>query len=108
MACSVVAPSRGRRCGLGGRSGSRTLSRWPPSWWPDPEQVADLDEEPDDRKVRKALRSQERDSFRTPALETLDRPAWSPLRVAGMVALRGYLLVAVVLVGVKVAEAISG
>jgi len=28
--------------------------------------------------------------------------------VAGMVALRGYLLVAVVLVGVKVAEAISG
>ncbi|MCX8556157.1 divalent metal cation transporter [Mycolicibacterium mucogenicum] len=74
----------------------------------DPEQVEDLDEEPDDRKVRKALRSQERDSFRTPALETLDRPAWSPLRVAGMVALRGYLLVAVVLVGVKVAEAISG
>jgi hypothetical protein len=41
-------------------------------------------------------------------LDTLDRPAWSPLRVAGMVALRGYLLVAVVLVGVKVAEAISG
>lgn len=74
----------------------------------DPEQVEDLDEQPDDRKVRKALRNQERDSFRTPALDTLDRPAWSPLRVAGMVALRGYLLVAVVLVGVKVAEAISG
>ncbi|MDX1880744.1 NRAMP family divalent metal transporter [Mycolicibacterium sp. 141076] len=74
----------------------------------DPEQVEDLDDQPDDRAVRKALRNQERDSFRTPALDTLDRPAWSPLRVAGMVALRGYLLVAVVLVGVKVAEAISG
>ncbi|WP_418003558.1 NRAMP family divalent metal transporter [Mycobacterium sp. PDNC021] len=74
----------------------------------DPEQVEDLDEQPDDRGVRKALRNQERDSFRTPALDTLDRPAWSPLRVAGMVALRGYLLVAVVLVGVKVAEAITG
>ncbi|MFL0288111.1 NRAMP family divalent metal transporter [Mycobacterium sp. SMC-21] len=74
----------------------------------DPEQVEDLDDQPDDRTVRKALRNQERDSFRTPALDTLDRPAWSPLRVAGMVALRGYLLVAVVLVGVKVAEAISG
>lgn len=74
----------------------------------DPEQVEDLDDQPDDRAVRKALRNQERDGFRTPALDTLDRPVWSPLRVAGMVALRGYLLVAVVLVGVKVAEAISG
>ncbi|BBX86179.1 NRAMP family divalent metal transporter [Mycolicibacterium aubagnense] len=74
----------------------------------DPEQVEDLDEQPNDRAVRKALRNQERDSFRTPALDTLDRPGWSPLRVAGMVALRGYLLVAVVLVVVKVAEAIGG
>ena len=74
----------------------------------DPEQVEDLDDEPDDRKVRKALRNQARDTFRTPALDTLARPAWSPLRTAGMVALRGYLLVAVVLVGVKVAEAIGG
>ncbi|MDR3661244.1 MAG: divalent metal cation transporter [Mycobacterium sp.] len=71
----------------------------------DPEQVADLDEQPHDRTVRKAMLAQERDNFRTPALDTLDRPTWSPLRVAGMVALRGYLLIAAVLVGVKIAEA---
>ncbi|MUL64426.1 manganese transporter [Mycobacterium sp. CBMA 234] len=74
----------------------------------DPDQVADLDEAPHDRKVRKALLAQERDDFRTPALDTLERPAWSPLRTAGMVALRGYLLIAVALVGVKIAEAIAG
>lgn len=73
----------------------------------DPEQVADLDEQPHDHAVRKALLAQERDTFRTPALETLERPTWSPLRMAGMVALRGYLLVAVALVGVKIAEAIA-
>ncbi|MGB8408206.1 MAG: NRAMP family divalent metal transporter [Mycobacterium sp.] len=73
----------------------------------DPDQVADLDEQPHDRTVRKAMLSQDRDSWRTPALDTLERPAWSPLRVAGMVALRGYLLIAVALVGVKIAEAIA-
>ncbi|MEZ0052221.1 NRAMP (natural resistance-associated macrophage protein)-like metal ion transporter [Mycobacterium sp. MAA66] len=73
----------------------------------DPDQVADLDEQPHDRTVRKAMLSQDRDSWRTPALDTLERPAWSPLRVAGMVALRGYLLIAVALVGVKIAEAIG-
>lgn len=74
----------------------------------DPDQVADLDEPPHDRALRKALLAQERDIFRTPALETLPRPVWSPLRTAGMIALRGYLLVAVVLVGVKIAQAIVG
>ncbi|WP_280825727.1 divalent metal cation transporter [Mycobacterium sp. OTB74] len=72
----------------------------------DPDQVADLDEQPHDRTVRKALLEQERETFRTPALETLERPVFSPLRMAGMVALRGYLLIAVALVGVKIAEAI--
>ncbi len=43
-----------------------------------------------------------------PALDTLERPAWSPLRTAGMIALRGYLAVAVVLVGVKVAQTVVG
>ena len=74
----------------------------------DPEQVADLDERPHDRAVRNALLAQERDTFRTPALGTLERPTWSPLRTAGMVALRGYLLLAVALVGVKIAQTIAG
>ena len=73
----------------------------------DPDQVEDLDQRPHDRAVRKALLVQQRDGFRTPALDTLERPAWSLVRVAGMVALRGYLLVAVVLVGVKIAQAIA-
>lgn len=73
----------------------------------DPDQVEDLDEVPHDRAVRRALLAQERDEFRTPALDTLARPAWSPLRTAGMIALRGYLLVAVALVGVKIAQAIG-
>lgn len=74
----------------------------------DPDQVQDLDSMPRDRVLRRDIRWQERESWRTPALETLERPAWSPLRTAGMIALRGYLVVAVLLVGVKVAQTIIG
>lgn len=74
----------------------------------DPEQVQDLDSMPRDRMLRRDIRRQERESWRTPALETLERPAWSPLRTAGMIALRGYLVIAVLLVGVKVAQTIIG
>ena len=38
-----------------------------------------------------------------PALETLERPAFSSLRTTGMIALRGYLAVAVVLVAIALA-----
>ncbi|MBA0046622.1 NRAMP family divalent metal transporter [Mycobacterium sp. NPDC050853] len=74
----------------------------------DPDEVQDLDSLPQDRALRRDLLRQERDSWRTPALDTLGRPAWSPLRTAGMVALRGYLLLAVVLVAVKIAQTIIG
>lgn len=74
----------------------------------DPDRVQDLDSMPRDRVLRRDIRWQERESWRTPALETLERPAWSPLRTAGMIALRGYLVVAVLLVGVKVAQTIIG
>lgn len=74
----------------------------------DPDQVKDLDAQPHDRALRRAVREEERDTWRTPALDTLDRPGWSPLRTAGMVALRGYLLIAVVLVVVKIAQSITG
>ncbi|MEU6558681.1 NRAMP family divalent metal transporter [Nocardia nova] len=59
---------------------------------PVPAQIAELD----------------RDTFRTPALATLPRPPFGPVRAVGMLALRGYLLVAVVLIAVKIAESIGG
>jgi hypothetical protein len=39
-----------------------------------------------------------------PQLTLLDRPVWSPGRLAGMYALRGYLVVAVLLLIVKAVE----
>ncbi len=65
-------------------------------------QVRDLD-----RDAERAELAGDRDSFRTPALHTLERPSFTPLRTAGMLALRGYLLVAVVLVVVKIVESIG-
>jgi hypothetical protein len=73
----------------------------------DPEQVEDLEEdahEPLSRKEPKALLRHDRLHWRTPALETLTRPTFSPLRKAGLVTLRGYLVIAVALVGVKVTQ----
>ncbi|ATL72084.1 manganese transporter [Nocardia terpenica] len=74
----------------------------------DPDQVEELDSTRLSRSERKAILDQDRDSWRTPALDTLERPGFSPLRAAGMIALRGYLLLAVVLVGVKVFQQITG
>lgn len=74
----------------------------------DPDQIQDLDSSPRDRTLRREILWQERETWRTPALDTLERPTWSPLRTAGMIALRGYLVVAVLLVGVKVAQTIIG
>lgn len=39
-----------------------------------------------------------------PALELLERPAWSRARTAGMYTLRGYLAIAVVMLIVKAIE----
>ncbi|QDF73056.1 divalent metal cation transporter [Mycobacteroides chelonae] len=74
----------------------------------DPAEIWDLESAPRDRVLRREVLRQERETWRTPALDTLERPTWSPLRTAGMVALRGYLVLAVVLVGVKVAQTIVG
>ena len=43
-------------------------------------------------------------TWRMPPLEELPRPVWSTARKMGMVTLRGYLLVAAVLLVVKVAQ----
>ncbi|MCX4094913.1 NRAMP family divalent metal transporter [Nocardia sp. alder85J] len=74
----------------------------------DPDQVEELDATPLSRSERKAIVEQDRDTWRTPALDTLRRPAFSGLRTAGMFALRGYLAIAVVLVVVRVVESIGG
>ncbi|WP_067562540.1 NRAMP family divalent metal transporter [Nocardia acidivorans] len=74
----------------------------------DPDQVEELESTPLTRAERKAILEADRDAFRTPALDTLERPAFSMGRMAGMIALRGYLLIAVVLVGVKIFQSITG
>ncbi|MFE2996139.1 NRAMP family divalent metal transporter [Nocardia sp. NPDC059246] len=74
----------------------------------DPDQVEELNSTPLSRAERKAILEQDRDTWRTPALDTLERPAFSPGRMAGMIALRGYLLIAVILVGVKIFQSITG
>jgi len=74
----------------------------------DPEQIEELDDTKLSRAERRQVLEQDRDTWRTPALDTLERPAFSSLRTAGMFALRGYLLFAVVLVGVKIFQQITG
>jgi Mn2+/Fe2+ NRAMP family transporter len=57
------------------------------------------------RAERNSVREQDRATWRTPALATLDRPVMSPLRRAGLLTLRCYLVIAVALVVVKVVQA---
>ena len=73
----------------------------------DPDQIEELDDTALTRAERKQIRDQDRDTWRTPALDTLPRPAFSPVRTAGMLALRGYLLLAVILVAVKIFQQIT-
>jgi Mn2+/Fe2+ NRAMP family transporter len=72
----------------------------------DPEQVDELEDETRTltRAEFKAVRAQDRASWRTPALASLDRPVMSPLRRAGLLTLRCYLVIAMVLVIVKVVQ----
>jgi hypothetical protein len=77
----------------------------------DPDEIEDLVEDAHEsltRKERKALAWQDRLTWRTPALDTLERPAFSSLRKAGLLTLRGYLVLAVALVGVKVVQLALG
>jgi Mn2+/Fe2+ NRAMP family transporter len=72
----------------------------------DAEQLAEFDKLPKlTLTERKAFRDQVRATWRTPALATLDRPVMSPLRRAGLLTLRGYLVLACVLVVVRVVQA---
>ncbi len=50
----------------------------------------------------------DRETWRMPPLEELPKPVWSTARRAGMYTLRGYLIVAVVLLVVKVVQLALG
>jgi Mn2+/Fe2+ NRAMP family transporter len=71
----------------------------------DPEEVDELDDTTLlTRAERRAVRQQDRMRWQTPSLAALARPTMSPIRRAGLLTLRGYLVVAVVFVVIKVIE----
>jgi Mn2+/Fe2+ NRAMP family transporter len=71
-----------------------------------PEEVDELDDTPLLTSAeRRAVRQQNRVNWQTPNLAFLARPTMSPIRRAGLFTLRGYLVVAVALVVVKIVEA---
>src|SRR5246127_4496276 len=59
---------------------------------------------PGGRAERHAVRQQDRVNWQTPNLAMLARPTMSPIRRAGLFTLRGYLVVAVVFVIIKIVE----
>jgi hypothetical protein len=72
----------------------------------DLDQVEELEELPQlTRKELKAFRNQVRARWTTPPLATLERPAISPLRRAGLLTLRSYLVIAGMMVVVKIVQA---
>ena len=71
-----------------------------------PEVVDELDNTPLLTSAeRRAVRQQDRVNWQTPNLAFLARPTMSPIRRAGLFTLRGYLVMAVVLVVIKIVEA---
>lgn len=56
------------------------------------------------RAERRALRRQEQKNWQTPNLSSLERPALSPIHRTGLLILRGYLVLAVVFVVMKLVE----
>jgi Mn2+/Fe2+ NRAMP family transporter len=60
------------------------------------------------RAERTTLRDQDRLAWRTPALATLTRPQLSPLRRAGLITLRAYLIIAAALIILKVVQVAFG
>jgi hypothetical protein len=69
------------------------------------EEVDELDDTPLlARAERHAIRQQDRANWQTPNLAMIARPKMSPIRRAGLVTLRGYLVLAVVFVIIKIVE----
>jgi Mn2+/Fe2+ NRAMP family transporter len=71
----------------------------------DPEEVDEIDDARSlTRDERRALRREDRANWQTPNLASLERPTMSPIRRAGLLTLRGYLVLAVMFVLIKVVE----
>ncbi len=71
----------------------------------DPEEVDEIDDTPSlTRAERRAVSRQDRANWQTPSLAALDRPTMSPIRRAGLLTLRAYLVVAVVFVVIKIVD----
>lgn len=72
----------------------------------DPQEVDELDDVSSlTRAERRAVRRQDRAGWQTPNLALLDRPTMSPMRRAGLFTLRGYLVVAIAFVIIKIVQA---
>ena len=70
-----------------------------------PDEVDEIDDTPSlTRAERRAVRLEDRANWQTPSLATLERPTMSPIRRAGLLTLRGYLVLAVVFVVIKIVE----
>ncbi len=70
-----------------------------------PEEVDEIDDAPSlTRAERRAVLRQNRANWQTPSLAVLDRPTMSPIRRAGLLTLRAYLVLAVVFVVIKVVD----
>jgi NRAMP (natural resistance-associated macrophage protein)-like metal ion transporter len=74
----------------------------------DPAQIEAIDTAELSKAERKALATADRMAWRTPALDTLERPTFSPLRKAGLLTLRGYLLIAMIMVAVQIVRSYNG
>jgi Mn2+/Fe2+ NRAMP family transporter len=71
----------------------------------DPEEVDEIENTASlTRAERRAVLRQDRANWQTPNLASLDRPVMSPVRRAGLLALRGYLVLAIVFVVIKIVE----
>jgi len=71
----------------------------------EPEEVDELNDAPLlTRAERHAIRQQDRSNWQTPNLAMIARPTMSPIRRAGLLTLRGYLVLAVMFVIIKIVE----
>ncbi|MDQ6673308.1 MAG: manganese transporter, partial [Chloroflexota bacterium] len=57
---------------------------------------------------REAMSAHDRENWRMPPLTLIDRPVWSPGRKLAILALRGYLGIAVALLVVKAVQLAAG
>ena len=87
----------GAAAGVAG-TGAWAVARWRSA------RRAGLPDDPEEELDTGVVLQAERLTWRMPPLSELPRPRWSPGRRAGMLALRGYLVVAVALVVVKIVE----